>query len=167
MIGRDDVGVGRDLLDLPLSGIGHAGEKIDQAAGHVLVGGLQVQDHGALVLQLVGDFRGVLKALRLYQDDLQLGGGVDVHHLAPPVVKAAAAPALLEDVPLRLLLEIFKFLVLIFVRMGQLFQLVQNAHRCSPPNSDVAAAAEDGGAYPDHGGPGADGVLIIAAHAHG
>ena len=36
---------------------------------------------------MVSDLRGVFKALRLYQHHLQLGGGVDVHHLVAPLLR--------------------------------------------------------------------------------
>ena len=81
--GRDDIGRGADALDLALLGVGHAGEKVDQAAG-ASVGGLRLEHHVALLAQMVGDVGGVLKLLRLHQHGLQLGGGVDVDLLVAP-----------------------------------------------------------------------------------
>ena len=65
MIGRDDVRVGRDLFDLALARVGHAGEEVDQSSCNVLVRGLKVDDHRALFLQMVGDLARVFKALGL------------------------------------------------------------------------------------------------------
>ena len=129
MVGRDDVGVGGDLLDLALTGIGHAGQEVDQPAGDVLVGGFQVQDHGPLVLQMVRDLGGIFKPLRLYQHHLQLGGGVDIDHLVAAVFRLIAV--VLEGIPAGGLLELLKFLVLILIGVGQLFQFVNKAHGCS------------------------------------
>jgi len=125
MVGGDDVGVGRHFLDLALAGIGHAGQKVHQTPGHILVGGFQIQHHGPLVLQLVGDLRGVFKAVGLYQHHLQLGGGVDIHHLVPAVLRLVAA---IFKRALPRLFKILVFLILVVVGMGQLFQLVKNAH---------------------------------------
>ncbi len=39
MVGGDDIGAVGHALDLAFSGIGHAGEEVHQAAGHIFVGG--------------------------------------------------------------------------------------------------------------------------------
>ena len=57
MIGRNDVGAGGDLLDLALAGVGNAGQEVDEAAGDGLVGLLQIEDHGALIPQMIGDLK--------------------------------------------------------------------------------------------------------------
>ena len=62
--------------------LAYAGQEIHQTAGDLLVGGLQIQHHGALVVQMVGNGAGVLKPLGLDQHDLELGGRMDVDHLA-------------------------------------------------------------------------------------
>ena len=72
-----EYGICGHLLDLALPRVGHAGEEVDEAAGDVLVGGLQVDDNGALLLEVVGNLAGVLKALGLDQHHLELGGGID------------------------------------------------------------------------------------------
>ena len=125
MVGRDDVGIGRHLLDLALAGIGNAGQKVDQAPGHVLVGGLQIQHHRPLVLKLVGDLGRIFKAVRLHQHYLQLCGSVDIHNLIAAILRLVAA---LVKGALTGLLQLLIFLILIVVRMGQLLQLIQNAH---------------------------------------
>ena len=70
VVRRDDIGLQGDLLDLPFLGVSDAGEEVQQAAGHVLLGLFQVQDDRALVPQVVGHFGGVFIPLRLDQHDL-------------------------------------------------------------------------------------------------
>ncbi len=56
---------------------------------------LQVQEHRVLVPQMVRNLETLSKALRLHQDHLQLGGGVDVHNAAS-VPRPVSRPALRE-----------------------------------------------------------------------
>ena len=74
MVGGDDIGAVGHALDLAFSGIGHAGEEVHQAAGHIFVGGFEVHDHGAFALELVGNLGSVLKMLGADQNDLELRG---------------------------------------------------------------------------------------------
>ncbi len=82
LYGSNDEGAVGHALDLAVVGIGHTGEEVHQTAGDFLVGGLQVQHDGALVVQVVCNGAGILEALGLDQNDLELGGGMDVDHLA-------------------------------------------------------------------------------------
>ena len=66
-------------------GVGHTGEEVHQTAGNFLVGGFQIQHDGALVVQVVCNRAGILEVLRLDQNDLELGGRMDVDHLAVPL----------------------------------------------------------------------------------
>ena len=75
----DNEGVGGDARDLSADGISHAGEKVHETPGDVLRGGLQIDEHGALIAQVVGDLRRGLEAFGLDEHDLRLsaaGGGV-------------------------------------------------------------------------------------------
>ena len=125
MVRGDDIGVGRHLFDLALAGIGHTGEEINEPPGHILVGGLQIQHHRPLVLKLVGDLGRIFKAVRLHQHYLQLCSSVDIHNLIAAILRLVAA---LVKGALTGLLQLLIFLILIVVRMGQLLQLIQNAH---------------------------------------
>ena len=94
IVGGHDVGGQGHFLDGALVGVGHAGEEVDEAAGNDLVGLLQVEHHGALLPQMVGDLRGVFKPLGLDQHHLKLGGGVDVDHLVAAPIRLATAGGL-------------------------------------------------------------------------
>ena len=133
MIGRDDVRVGRDLFDLALARVGHAGEEVDQSSCNVLVRGLKVDDHRALFLQMVGDLARVFKALGLDEHDLELRGRVDVHDLVAAVLRLAlGAAAVGKGARVAAVSQIgeiiFIFLVLILVGVSPLFQIIQNTH---------------------------------------
>src|SRR5699024_3483417 len=75
VIGGDDKGAVGHTLDLAVVGISHAGQEIHQTAGDLLVGGLQIEHHRALVVQMVCDSACILEALGLDQHHLELGGG--------------------------------------------------------------------------------------------
>ena len=85
---------------------------------------------------MVRDLRGVLEALRLHQHHLQLGGGVDVHHLVVAVLAAAILTAVVLAVVkqgtggllYRLLKIVLIIIILIIVGMNDLLQLVHQAH---------------------------------------
>ena len=95
------------------------------------MGGLQVHHHGALLLEVVGNLAGVLKALGLDQHHLELGGGVDIDHLAPAAVHGAAVIGAGPVVQERgvLLLEI-QVVILVFVADGgdHASQIVYQVH---------------------------------------
>ena len=50
------------------------------------MGGLQVDYDSPLFLEVIRDLAGILKAFGLDEHNLQLGGSVDIYHLAPPAV---------------------------------------------------------------------------------
>ncbi len=59
-------------LILTLVGISYTAEEVDQTTGYFLGGTLQIQYHGTLVVEMVGNIAGIFKTLRLYQYHLQL-----------------------------------------------------------------------------------------------
>ena len=65
IVRRNDEGAGRHTLDLAVVGVGHAGQKVDQAAGDFLAGGLEIQHHRMLGVELICNGGGILKAFRL------------------------------------------------------------------------------------------------------
>ena len=50
-----------------------------------MVGAFEVEHHGALGIQMVSHGTCVVKALRLNQNDLKLGGRMDIDHLIAPL----------------------------------------------------------------------------------
>ena len=72
VVGAEDVGGLGNLLHGAVQGVAAAGQEVDETAGGVLVGGFQIQDNGALVTQMVGDFGDVFIAVGLDQNDLQV-----------------------------------------------------------------------------------------------
>src|SRR5438105_8248478 len=59
-----------DPLHAPVQRVGEAAGEIDQPLGQLLVGVLEVDDHGHAVLEPVGDLLGVVEAAR--QDEMHL-----------------------------------------------------------------------------------------------
>ena len=67
------------------------------------------------------------------QNDLELRGGVNIDHLiAAPLLGTGAAPVVKQGSRVVGLFHVrvivFIFLVFIFIRMGQLFQLIEQSH---------------------------------------
>ena len=88
---------------------------------------------------MIRDLGGVLEPLGLHQHHLQLGGGVDVHHLVVAILAAALVPALVPALLLavveqgagflrRFLEIVLVVIVLVIIGMNDLLQLVHKSH---------------------------------------
>ena len=96
------------------------------------MGGLQVDHHRALFLEMIGDLTGGLEALGLYQDHFQLGGGVDVDDLPAPAVYGAAAVnapgALVDKGRVAVIKNLLVIVILVAERTNHPFDVVEKAH---------------------------------------
>ena len=79
----DDKGAVGNTLDLAVICISHAGKKIDQPAGDVLIGRLEVEHNRPFGVQMVRDGTGIIKPLGFHENDLKLGCRIDVDNLVP------------------------------------------------------------------------------------
>ena len=123
---------------------------------------------------MVGDLAGILKALGLDEHDLELRRRVDVDDLVAAILVAvalaAAGPLVGKGARVagaELGKIVFVFFVLILVGMRPFLQIVNESHgKNLPVSKRIVARAEDRRADAHHRRAAADGVLIIAAHAH-
>ena len=111
------------------------GGGLQDAAGHVLVGRFEIEHHGALGVEMVGNGARILKPLRLDEHHLELRSGVDVHDLV------AAFGIIRRKLFRRFgglgdkihILLLFLLEVVLDFRINNAFEFIKQSHGIAPP----------------------------------